>query len=368
MSDKTEELKADAEAVKDRLEEFREKHPRLDHVIRTVQHYGKVKGNNQAGAVTYFGFLSFFPILALAFFTVGIVAQVYPDARTDLTEAIDGVLPGIIGEDSGQIPLSSVQGAAGAAGVIGLLGVLYSGLGWLSALQSALLVVFELPEKRHPNFVIGMLRSLATLAIIGFTLIVSVSISGAVTGFSRDLLRLVGLGAELGWVLAIVSVLIGLAANMVLFFVIFKLLAQPVIPPAALWSGALLGAIGFEALKWASSFLIGLTKGQPAFQAFGIALILLVWINYFSRVVMYAASWAHTSPIARAARGELDTALPDAANSTGSVALAKPGRIPPSTPRPAVPRTEDEKPAGAWFLGGAAAMWALIAVIRRRPK
>ena len=28
--------------------------------------------------------------------------------------------------------------------------------------------------------------------------------------------------------------------------------------------------------------------------AFGTALILLVWINYFSRVVLYAAAWAHT--------------------------------------------------------------------------
>ena len=45
------------------------------------QHYGDVKGGLQAGAVTYFAFLSFFPILALAFFVVGLLSQVYPDAR-----------------------------------------------------------------------------------------------------------------------------------------------------------------------------------------------------------------------------------------------------------------------------------------------
>jgi membrane protein len=64
---------------------------------------------------------------------------------------------------------------------------------------------------------------------------------------------------------------------------------------SALWSGALVGAIGFEALKRASTWLLDSTANQPAFQAFGIALILLVWIYYFSRVVMYAAAWAHTA-------------------------------------------------------------------------
>ena len=53
----------------------------MDHLVRMVQHYGNVKGSLQAGAATYFAFLSFFPILALAFFAIGWVAQVYPDAR-----------------------------------------------------------------------------------------------------------------------------------------------------------------------------------------------------------------------------------------------------------------------------------------------
>ena len=48
------------------------------------EHYGAVKAGQQAGAVTYFAFLSFFPILALAFFVVGWIAKVYPDAQDDL--------------------------------------------------------------------------------------------------------------------------------------------------------------------------------------------------------------------------------------------------------------------------------------------
>ena len=58
----------------------------------------------------------------------------------------------------------------------------------------------------------------------------------------------------------------------------------------------------FEVLKQLSTFLLKATANSEAFQAFGIALILLVWINYFSRVVVLSAAWAHTSPEARAVR------------------------------------------------------------------
>ena len=55
-----------------RVEEVRQRSPFVDHLVRMVRHYTDVKGNLQAGAVTYFAFLSLFPILALAFFAVEI--------------------------------------------------------------------------------------------------------------------------------------------------------------------------------------------------------------------------------------------------------------------------------------------------------
>ncbi len=60
--------------------------------------------------------------------------------------------------------------------------------------------------------------------------------------------------------------------------------------------------MGFEILKQISGILIRATQGNPAFQVFGLALILLVWINYFSRVILYAAAWSWTHPLAREQR------------------------------------------------------------------
>ena len=286
---------------RERVAEVRERRPFVDHLVRTVQHYGLVKGSELAGAVTFFGFLSFFPVLALAFAAVGWISSVY-DLAGELEEAISSVLPGMIGDGEGQISLADFENAAASVAGLGAIGLLYTGLGWISAMRDALLVVFEKPPAEQPNFVIGKLKDLVSLILIGVVMIVSVGVAGMIGSLSERILDWLNLGSELGWLLDGISVVVGLGANMVLFYALFRLLANPSTPSRSLWSGALLGAIGFEVLKKVAFFLIGATKDQPAFAVFGVALVLLVWINYFSRVVMYCAAWAHTSPAARAQR------------------------------------------------------------------
>ncbi|MCD4535786.1 YihY/virulence factor BrkB family protein [Nocardioides sp. cx-169] len=346
------------ERLSARVTRVRERRPIIDHLVRMQEHYGTVKAGQQAGAVTYFGFLSFFPILALSFAVVGWIAKVYPDARDTTVEAVESIFPGMIGGDNG-IALADIEAAAGAAVGFGLLGVLYAGLGWLSSLRDALLITFELPDFERPNFVMGKLRDLITLAAVGITLLLSVAISGVVSGGSEKVLEWLGLGVGLRPLLWVLGVVIGLLASTVLFLALFRLLADPHTPKRSLLSGALVGAVGFEALKLLSSTLLRATKEQPAFQAFGIALILVVWINYFSRVVLYAAAWAHTSPAARAARVE------------EPVAVQGP-QVPSLTDLPAT-SVAGEHPTGprSWkgpFIAGAGAMLALTAVMRKKEE
>ena len=295
-------MPAIVDRVKARVAEVRKHRPAVDHTLRMQEHYGSSKASQQAGAVTYFGFLSVFPVLALAFFAVGYVAKVYPDAQDTLVEAIKSMFPGLIGTGENKLNIEDIQDSAATAGIIGVVGLLYAGLGWLSALRDALIIVFELPDRERPNFVMGKVRDLITLVIVGAVLLFAVAFTGIVSGFSEDVLGWLELSTELGWLVVLLTIALGLLANAVLFFAMFRLLAAPDIPKRAMWSGALLGAVGFEILKQISGLLIRLTQDQPAFQVFGLALILLVWINYFSRVILYAASWAWTHPLAREQR------------------------------------------------------------------
>ncbi|KAA1428017.1 YihY/virulence factor BrkB family protein [Nocardioides antri] len=344
--------------IKRRLADARERRPLLDQLVRTVEHYSEVKGNIQAGAVTYFAFISFFPILALAFAVIGFVARVYDGAESDLVDAVNSVLPGLVGEGEGEISLTDIRESAPGILSVGLVVVLYSGLGWLSSMRDALIVMFELPEREQPNFFVGKARDVIALAMLGVVLVVSVGVSGVVRGLSEHILDWIGLDSELGWLLGLVAVVIGFAANALLFFALFRILADPGLPRRALWSGAILGALGFEVLKQVSQLLLQSTANSPAFQAFGIALILVVWIYYFSRVVMYAASWAYVHPASRALR------------PVGAPPVQGPSS--PSLPwreRLAADREAEEGTAARWaapFAAGSAVTLALVAVLRKK--
>jgi len=344
------------DSAKQRLAIIREHRPLIDHVLRTFEHYGSVNGSALAAAVTYFAFLSFFPILALAFAVIGFVSGAYPNAEEDLVTAINDVLPGIVGGTDG-LQLSTFQENAPGILSVGILVALYSGLGWLSGMRSALVAVFEEPEKERPSFVVGKLIDVVALVCLGTVLIGSVGISGVATKLTAPILDFVGLGAgaePLLWVLALV---LGLAASTLLFFAFFKLLASPNAPARSLWSGALLGAISFELLKQLSTVLLQATKDQPAVQAFGIALVLVVWINYFSRVVVLAAAWAHTSRAARTLRAA--TTVAAAPVEGPRIDLVEASRV-TLAPTPAAGLDKGS------FAAGAGAMLALVAVLRRK--
>ncbi len=351
--------------VKERVERARERRPLLDHVVRTVQHYGEVDGSTLAGAVTYFGFLSVFPILLLAFAAVGAVSGAFPEARDTLIEAIDQVLPGMVGPRG--IDLTDVEEAAGSIALIGLVTVLYSGLGWLRGMQTALRRAFVVDERHQRNVVVSYAFDLVALVLIGVVLLLSVAVSGVLTRLSRPILEALELGVAVQPVVVGVSLLIGLLANAVLFWVLFRLLAAPDVPARSLWSGALLGAVGFEVLKQLSTLLLASTAKQPAAQAFGIALVLLVWINYFSRVVLYAASWSYTSRAARERRSQYEDAAARVEGPALDLAAAArviegPGTGAYAPGRRA--RDEQMEPAAAAAVG-AGAMLALVALLRR---
>ncbi|MBC2933728.1 YihY/virulence factor BrkB family protein [Nocardioides sp. zg-1228] len=349
------------DTVKQRVAAVRERRPFIDHLFRMIQHYGAVKGNALAGAVTFFGFLSFFPILALAFAVVGLVAGIYSDATEQVVKAIQSVLPMVVEGKAGpgEISIDAFQDGAGAAAGIGAIGVLYSGLGWVSGLRDALQIVFETPRRAQPSFVVGKLKDLVSLVLIGVVLLLSVAVSGVVTALSSHILDWLGLDLALRPVLTVLAIAVGLGANTLLFFAIFKILADHDTPDRSLWSGALLGAVGFEVLKQAATFLISSTQNQPAFAVFGIALVLLIWINYFSRVVMLAASWAHTSREARARREAEEVAELLPAGPRIDLAGASAGAA-------AHPSAEPFPSPKAAFAAGAGAMLGLVALVRRR--
>jgi membrane protein len=291
-----------AGGVKARVERLRRRWPLLDHLIAMIEHYGKVQGSLLAGAVTYFGFLSFFPLIAIGFSVVGYISGAYPDARDHLVTAIEQIFPNIVSENGGgsTISLHQIEQHATTAGVIGLAGLLYAGLGWLSGLRNALETAFEVPSKEQPNFIVGKVIDIGALVLLGLILVLSVGIAGVVEAAADSILDAVGLdnsavGQPLIWS---VGAILGVVASTLLFFTMYKVLGRPELPSRVLWQGALFAALCFEALKVIVVNILG-RVGGTSIASLAIAVTLVVWINYFSRITVFGASWAMTATAAR---------------------------------------------------------------------
>ncbi|MFG1707237.1 YihY/virulence factor BrkB family protein [Nonomuraea sp. M3C6] len=264
----------------------------FDHLIRAVRRYQVQSGDRLAGAVTYFAFLSFFPLVALSYAVLGFVVATSRTTRQALEQAIVERLPGI----AGQLDLEAIARAREAAGIIGLLGLLYAGLGALDALRGALREM-SMTTAPPPNFFVGKLRDLASLVMLGVTMIVSVLVAGFATTATDKVLHFVfgsaSTLANLG--LRSAGVVASVGADWLLFVILLAWVARPAQPFRMIARGALLGAIGFGLLKQVATLLLGQTLSNPVYGTFAVIAGLLIWINLSARLVLYVAAWTATA-------------------------------------------------------------------------
>jgi membrane protein len=140
-----------------------------------------------------------------------------------------------------------------------------------------------------------------------------------------------------------VDVLLSVAAGTLLFFAMFRLLANPDLPSGTLWRGALLAAGGFELLTTIVVTVLGGVGGTP-FAPLAVAVTLAIWINYFSRLVLLGAAWAWTAD-----QSELRSHSPDedataARKATGQLGEPSDGEV--AEPGPAAAAASATRSAG----------------------
>src|SRR5690349_5530306 len=97
--------------VRGRLEAGRARWRWFDHLARAVDRYQEKFGNRLAAAVSFYGFLSFFPLTALAFALVGYAVVIDKNARQHVEDAIAEIVPGLVDQLQVDKIASARQGA-----------------------------------------------------------------------------------------------------------------------------------------------------------------------------------------------------------------------------------------------------------------
>jgi len=272
----------------------RDARPALDHVVRAYQRYTADAGDRQAAAVTFFAFLSFFPLLALAASVLGYFLG--DEAVRTVVREVDSYAPGLAGQLGLQDLLSSDR-KAGVAGLLGLVGLLYSGLGWVDALREAVRTMWH-HNVKEGNLFVKKAKDVVVLVGLGVTVVLSVAVSAATGAFTGAALNLVNLEntAVATAVAKVVGIALGLAASTALFLYLFLRLPRVAAPFRRVLRGAVLAAVLFEVLKRVGAIYIDRTTGNPLYGIVAVAVGLLVWINLVSRLFLLCAAWTVTAP------------------------------------------------------------------------
>jgi inner membrane protein YhjD len=266
--------------------------PWFEHLARAYERYEEQRGDRLAAAVAYFGFLSFFPLLALAYALLGYLVGVSEQARHYLVDAVDSVLPGL----ADQVAVEQIAQAKATAGVIGLVGLLITGLAWVDALRESLREMWLNDPTGGGNLLVRKLLDVGVLVFLGVVLILSVAVSTVTTSTTYGVLDAIGLDRTpgLGTLLRLLALAVGIMFDTLIFLVLFARLSGTRAPWRRLLRGALFGAVGLETLKLIATFLIGHTLRNPVYASFAVVAGLLVWINVVSRFSLFAAAWTST--------------------------------------------------------------------------
>ena len=256
-------------SVTDRLDALQRRVPALGFPLAVLYKFFDDQGNYLAALISYYGFVSFFPLLLLLSSVLGYALAGDRELQQRVLDSALSQFP-VIGDQ-----LSSPAGLQGSATavVVGILVSVYGGLGVAQAVQHAMNSAWGVPVVHRPNPVLARVRSLlllaaGALAILATTVITGIGASPQVAGLD--------LGGWSQLLLALLSVLI----NAGLLVLVFRIATARRLSVRQAAPGALCGAVAWLLLQsFGATYIDRVVNGASATNGvFALVLGMLAWI------------------------------------------------------------------------------------------
>ena len=252
---------------------IRRRHRAADVVVETLDGFRRHLTGRNGAVLTYYGFLTLFPLFLAASTILGFVLERRPEWRDDL-----------IGSAIDQVPFIGDQIAGGRIGgswlalTVGLLAALWGSTRAFVGLQTAYDDVWEIPVDERANLLTTRVRALIGLAVIGTAQVGTVALGAIVdrAGLPR-----------LGQILLVLG---GLAINIVVVGAMYRFLTTAEPGWAAVWPGALFTGVVYTVLHFAgTAVLTRLFESAETYGDFAGVLALLGWLSLHAIVNLVGA-------------------------------------------------------------------------------
>lgn len=268
-------------SVAARLDSFQRRHRWAGLPLAVIYKYADDKGYYLAALITYYGFLSLFPLLLLLVTILGYALEHDPGLRHQVLDSALSQIP-VIGGQVGNTIHPLTGNLVGL--VVGIALTLYGGLGVAQAGQYAMNTIWAVTEHRRPDPLHSRLRGLLLLLVVGVGVLVT-------TGLSALTAATAGGAMALGWLARVAAGVISIVLNSVLFVVAFRVLTARRIPIRQLRLGAGVTAVGWQMLQVLGAYYVRykLANSTATYGVFGIVLGLLAWIYLGATLLVSSA-------------------------------------------------------------------------------
>lgn len=256
-------------SVTERLDAFQRRHPAASFPIAVIYKFVDDQGSYLAALITYYGFLSLFPLLLLLSTVLGIVLSGHADLQQRVLHSALNQFP-VIGKQLGD---PKGLGAGGLGVVVGILGTLYGGLGVAQAAQHAMNTIWAVPRNSRPNPFKARGISLLLLGTVGLAVLGTTVLSGL--GSSSH-----AFGIDLGVGLKLAVIVASVAVNTGIFILGFKLATARRLSIRDVAPGAVAAAVVWQLLQsFGAAYVAHVVKSASATNGvFALVLGLIAWI------------------------------------------------------------------------------------------
>lgn len=264
-----------------RLDRYQRQHRWVGLPLAVIYKFFDDRGTYMSALVTYYAFVSLFPLLLLTYSVLGFVLQGHPEIRADLHESVLRNFP-IIGSKLSKNIAGSRGSGAGLA--IGILGTLYGGLGAMQAAQAGFNQIYGVPRNKQPNPIKSRLRSIGLLGLLGSGILISSAIAATLSTGN-------GISSEIGPAAKVGGYALDFVVNIALFTAAFQLLTALDLRWRQVVRGAVFAAgAGVLVQAFGSSYIGHVFKhSDHLYGVFAVVLTALAWFYLQAVILMLSA-------------------------------------------------------------------------------
>ena len=261
-----------------RIDAFQQRHRWLAFPAAVWRKLSDDQAGNLTGLLTFYAFVSLFPLLLLLVTVLGIALRHDPALQDWVLRSALADFP-VIGDQLRGNVHALGRGVTGL--MIGLVGSLLGARGLANAAQNVLNRLWAVPYNRRPGFPWSWLRSYAFIAVVG--------IGMAATTLVADLSSGIGSG-PLSIAVRVAALSGAVVIGTLTYWLALRLAIAGEVAGRDLWTGAVIGAVGWQFLQAIGGYYIThqLRHASTLYGTFGLVLGLIAWLYLQARVTLYA--------------------------------------------------------------------------------